>query len=122
MSVFVGYAYCPQYSKHISINPVPDLNCHSTLWVSQSKGYRVLVLDCPGADPAVGLPEPDSVVVPGRGQDDRVAAHRALVHIHAWLLLLAVTAHSEAWKLCNDTAGKCKRQSADAVLCPFQTG
>lgn len=52
------------------------------------------MLDCPGADPAVGLPEADSVVVSSRGQNDRVAAHRPLVHIHA--SLQAVTARTEA--------------------------
>lgn len=52
------------------------------------------MLDRPGADPAVGLPESDRVVVSSRGQNDRVAAHRPLVHIHA--SLLAVTARSEA--------------------------
>lgn len=41
------------------------------------------MLDCPGADPAVGLPEADSVVVSSRGEDDRVAAHSPLIHIHA---------------------------------------
>lgn len=56
-------------------------------------GYRVLVLDGPGADAAVGLPEPDRVVVPGRGQDDRVAAHCALVHIHASLPGLSGVRH-----------------------------
>lgn len=53
------------------------------------------MLDRPGADPAVGLPEADSVVVSSRGQNDRVAAHRPLVHIHA--SLQAVTARTEAW-------------------------
>lgn len=53
------------------------------MFIRPTKGYRVLVLDCPGADPAVGLPEADSVVIPRRGQDDRVATHRPLVHIHA---------------------------------------
>lgn len=60
------------------------------------------MLHRPGADPAVGLPEADSVVVSRRGQDDRVAAHRPLVHIHA--SLLAVTARS-------DTAERCRTQS-----------
>lgn len=41
------------------------------------------MLHRPGADPAVGLPEPDCVIVSSRGQDNRVAAHRALVDIHA---------------------------------------
>lgn len=45
-------------------------------------GYRVLVLDGAGADPTVGLPKPDSVVISRRGQNDRVAAHRPLIHIH----------------------------------------
>lgn len=44
------------------------------------------MLDRPGADPAVGLPEADSVVVSSRGQNDRVAAHRPLIHIHDELL------------------------------------
>lgn len=42
------------------------------------------MLDGPGADPAVGLPEPDSVVITSRGQNDWVAAHRPLVHIHGF--------------------------------------
>lgn len=49
----------------------------------------------PGADPAVGLPEADSVVVSSRGQNDRVAAHSSLVHIHACLRSIAVW--GEAW-------------------------
>ena len=36
-----------------------------------------------GADAAVGLPEPDCVVISRRGKDDWIAAHRTLVHIHA---------------------------------------
>lgn len=42
------------------------------------------MLDRPGADAAVGLPKADGVVVSGRGQNNRVAAHRPLVHVHAW--------------------------------------
>lgn len=49
-----------------------------------TKRYGVLVLDRPGADSTVGLPEADGMVVSGRGQNNRVAAHRSLVHVHAW--------------------------------------
>lgn len=41
------------------------------------------MLDRSGADSTVGLPEADCVVVSGRGQNNRVAAHRSLVHVHA---------------------------------------
>lgn len=58
-------------------------------------GYRVLVLDGPGADAAVGLPEPNRVIVPSCGQNHRVAAHRPLVHVH--VRLLAVTAQKDKW-------------------------
>lgn len=44
------------------------------------------MLDCPGTDAAVGLPKTDSVVVSGCSQNNRVAAHRPLVHIHIWQL------------------------------------
>lgn len=53
------------------------------------------MLDCPGADAAVRLPEADSMVVTSRGQNDRVAAHRPLVHIHT--CPRAATAQGEAW-------------------------
>lgn len=40
------------------------------------------MLDGAGADAAVRLPEPHRVVVAGRGQDNGVAAHRALRGVH----------------------------------------
>lgn len=59
--------------------------CPTTLRHHHSrKRYGVLVLDRPGADSTVGLPEADCVVVTGRGQNNRVAAHRPLIHVHAW--------------------------------------
>lgn len=45
-------------------------------------GYGVLVLHGAGADAAVRLPEAHRVVVPRGGQDDGVAAHRALCRVH----------------------------------------
>lgn len=67
------------------------------------------MLDCPGADAAVGLPEADSMVVSSSGQNDRVAAHRPLVHIHACLRV--VTAQGEAC-----TTLKYRRESAAVVF------
>lgn len=68
---------------------------HSLRFVSSlEQGYRILVLDCPGTDAAVGLPKTDRVVVPSCSQNNWVAAHRPLVHIHIWLV--AVTPLSKA--------------------------
>lgn len=46
------------------------------------------MLDCPGADAAVGLPEPHCVVISCGGQNHRVTPHcpLALVHVHARVL------------------------------------
>lgn len=74
------------------------------------------MLDCPGADPAVGLPEADSVVVSSRGQDDRVAAHRPLVHIHAdcWLPLRINVRYSQLLQFSS-------QKSLNVVKCQLKT-
>lgn len=69
------------------------------------------MLDGPGADPAVGLPKPDSVVVSGRSQNDRVAAHRPLVHIHASLLVVTL------W---SETCMTLHRNIGDSQLLDFR--
>lgn len=73
----------PPWCYQLCLRQITKLSRHFLLLYIR-KRYGVLVLDRPGADPAVGLPKADGVVVSGRGQNNRVAAHRPLVHVHAW--------------------------------------
>lgn len=49
------------------------------------EGYRVLVLDGSGADATVSLPESDGVIVTSSGENHRITADGALIHIHVEL-------------------------------------
>jgi len=48
----------------------------------ESEGYRVLVLDGSRADAAVSLPESHGVIITSSGENHRITAHGALIHIH----------------------------------------
>lgn len=74
----------PPSSYELCSCPTAQLKHLLLLHYQSRKRYGVLVLDRPGANSTVGLPETDGVVVSGRGQNNRVAAHRPLVHVHAW--------------------------------------
>lgn len=46
------------------------------------EGYRVLVLDGSCADATVSLPESDGVIITSSGENHRITADGALIHIH----------------------------------------
>lgn len=59
------------------------------------EGYGVLVLDGSGADATVSLPESDGMIISSGGENHRITADGALIHIHDQLNADLVTASRE---------------------------